>query len=62
MTQPFFKLQSNMPIIIAEISGNHNQSLDTAFSILKNAKRIGLQYIKLQTYKRYFNFEFKIRI
>ncbi len=51
MTQPFFKLQSNMPIIIAEISGNHNQSLDTAFSILKNAKRIGLQYIKLQTYK-----------
>ncbi len=47
----FLKKSKLNPIIIAEISGNHNQSLKTALSILDNSKKIGLSYVKLQTYK-----------
>ena len=47
----FLKKSKLTPIIIGEISGNHNQSLKTALSIFDNAKKIGLKYIKLQTYK-----------
>ena len=43
--------KNNSPIIIAEFSSNHNQSLETAISMLENSKKIGLKYIKLQTYK-----------
>jgi len=38
------------PCIIAEMSGNHNQSLDRALEIVEAAKKVGIHALKLQTY------------
>lgn len=38
------------PFIIAEMSGNHNQSLDRALEIVDSAAKNGAHAIKLQTY------------
>ena len=40
----------NAPFIIAEMSGNHNQSLDRAFKIVDAAAASGAHALKLQTY------------
>jgi pseudaminic acid synthase len=41
---------SRAPFIIAEMSGNHNQSLDRALEIVEAAAKTGVQGLKIQTY------------
>jgi N-acetylneuraminate synthase len=38
------------PFVIAEMSGNHNQSLERALGIVEAAARTGAQALKIQTY------------
>lgn len=51
MTIGDFKIDKTSPVfIIAELSANHNGSLDNALATIKAAKRAGADCIKLQTY------------
>jgi pseudaminic acid synthase len=51
MTIGKFQISEDSPVfIIAELSANHNGSLETAIETIKAAKRSGADAIKLQTY------------
>ena len=42
--------KKHKPLIVAEMSGNHNQSLDRALKIVEAAAESGVHMLKLQTY------------
>lgn len=46
----YFDISEKKVFIIAELSANHNGSLDTAIKTIRAAKRTGADAIKLQTY------------
>lgn len=39
------------PYLIAELSANHNGSIETAFSLIDSAKKAGADAVKIQTYR-----------
>ena len=47
-----YTIDANSPVfIIAELSANHNGSIETAIETIRAAKRAGANAIKFQTYR-----------
>ena len=46
-----FQKSHNRPFIVAELSGNHGQSLQKAKKLVNEIAKTGAHAIKLQTYK-----------
>ena len=45
------KIAANYPpFVVAEMSGNHNQSLNRALEIVEAAAKAGVNAVKIQTY------------
>ncbi len=42
--------EGHPPLVVAELSGNHNQSLENAFKLLDAAAKAGVEAVKIQTY------------
>lgn len=42
--------EKHPPYVIAELSANHNHSIDTAFELIDAAKKAGADAVKIQTY------------
>ena len=43
--------QNKKPILISEISGNHNGKLELAIELVRKAAKNGTDLVKLQTYE-----------
>ena len=41
---------NNKPLVIAEISANHQNSLKTTFKLLKKTAEAGVEIVKFQTF------------
>jgi N-acetylneuraminate synthase len=46
----FIPSRNQSPLIVAEMSGNHNQSLDRALALVEVAAKAGAHALKIQTY------------
>ena len=42
--------KTEKPKIIAEISGNHNRSINRALKLIRLAAKVGADFVKIQTY------------
>lgn len=42
--------EGHPPLVVAELSGNHNQSLENALKLLEAAAKAGVEAVKIQTY------------
>ncbi len=47
----FKKKYKYNPLIVAEVSANHNKNINNVIKIIKSAKKIGVDAIKIQLYK-----------
>ena len=46
----FFSTKKNQPFVIAELSGNHNGKIENIFKLIDEAKKCGVDAVKIQTY------------